>query len=237
MAHTCTCTPARRLGVLEADTQFRPSIEYEYMAVRGCDALRRPRQKSRGRQRPHSSLEDTWLTCHRQFVKELDEWDKQGGWDVLFYGDSIVEEWRCAPATLQCLCMQPWDGLLCCSSRSSAEVEAARCTAHNSATLPPILLSKCARFGEGAPVRKACRGSQHGHSHWHGKVWVTMVDIGWLMPWVPCRGTFLGAPWGPFHDVRKVWDEFFGRKPYRAHSMGIASKTPLLMYLERFPST
>ncbi len=41
-------------------------------------------------------MEDTWLTCHRQFVKELDEWDKQGGWDVLFYGDSIVEEWRCA---------------------------------------------------------------------------------------------------------------------------------------------
>ena len=34
----------------------------------------------------------------------------------------------------------------------------------------------------------------------------------------------MGAPWGPFHDVRKVWDEFFGRKPYRAHSMGIASK-------------
>ena len=41
-----------------------------------------------------------------------------------------------------------------------------------------------------------------------------------------CRGTFLGAPWGPFHDVRKVWDDYFGRKSYRAHSMGIASKTP-----------
>lgn len=42
-----------------------------------------------------------------------------------------------------------------------------------------------------------------------------------------CRGTFLGAPWGPFHDVRKVWDEFFGRKPYTAHSMGIASAFPV----------
>ena len=41
-----------------------------------------------------------------------------------------------------------------------------------------------------------------------------------------CRGTFLGAPWGPFHDVRKVWDDYFGRKSYRAHSMGIASKAP-----------
>ena len=33
----------------------------------------------------------------------------------------------------------------------------------------------------------------------------------------------MGAPWGPFHGVRKVWDEYFGHKPYRAHSMGIAS--------------
>ena len=41
-----------------------------------------------------------------------------------------------------------------------------------------------------------------------------------------CRGTFLGAPWGPFHDVRKVWDDYFGRKSYRAHSMGIASEAP-----------
>ena len=55
---------------------------------------RRGRQKAGRRQRHHSTVEDTWLTCHRQFVKELDEWDKQGGWDVLFYGDSIVEEWR-----------------------------------------------------------------------------------------------------------------------------------------------
>lgn len=65
---------------------------------------RRPRQKSGRRQRHHSSVEDTWLTCHRQFVKELDEWDKEGGWDVLFYGDSIVEEWRCVHK-LQSLCL------------------------------------------------------------------------------------------------------------------------------------
>lgn len=35
--------------------------------------------------------------------------------------------------------------------------------------------------------------------------------------------------------MRKVWDEFFGRKPYRAHSMGIASESlisiPLLTLL------
>ena len=59
----------------------------------------RPRQKGGRKKRHHNTVEDTWLTCHRQFVKELDEWDKQGGWDVLFYGDSIVEEWRCVLST------------------------------------------------------------------------------------------------------------------------------------------
>lgn len=34
----------------------------------------------------------------------------------------------------------------------------------------------------------------------------------------------MGAPWGPFHDVRKIWDEYFGHRPYKAHSMGIASE-------------
>ena len=57
----------------------------------------RPRAKGSGRrQRHHNTAEDTWLTCHRQLVKDLDEWDKQGGWDVLFYGDSIIEEWQYA---------------------------------------------------------------------------------------------------------------------------------------------
>ena len=64
-------------------------------------AWRRARQKTLRRQRHHSTVEDTWLTCHRQFVKELDEWDKQGGWDVLFYGDSIVEEWRCVTCPVE----------------------------------------------------------------------------------------------------------------------------------------
>lgn len=38
----------------------------------------------------------------------------------------------------------------------------------------------------------------------------------------------MGAAWGPFRDVLKVWDEYFARKPYKAHSMGIAS-APLLL--------
>ncbi|BDA44584.1 probable platelet-activating factor acetylhydrolase IB subunit beta at C-terminar half [Coccomyxa sp. Obi] len=106
-------------------------------AAAGSEAAHRHTEQSHGagrhssrRSRHHNSVEDTWLLCHQRYLKETAEVDKHGGWDVLFYGDSIIEEWR---------------------------------------------------------------------------------------------GTFLGAPWGPFYDVRKVWDEFFGRKPYTAHSMGIAS--------------
>ena len=42
----------------------------------------------------------------------------------------------------------------------------------------------------------------------------------------------MGAPWGPFHDVRNIWEEYFARKPYKAHSMGIASRL-----LNTMPST
>lgn len=38
------------------------------------------------------------------------------------------------------------------------------------------------------------------------------------------RGTFLGAPWGAFADVKKVWSEFFETKPYKAQAFGIAGE-------------
>ena len=41
------------------------------------------------------------------------------------------------------------------------------------------------------------------------------------------RGTFLGAAWGPFADVRKVWMEFFESKPYKANAFGIAGELSL----------
>ena len=43
-----------------------------------------------------------------------------------------------------------------------------------------------------------------------------------------CRGTFLGAPWGPFSDVKKVWAEFFASKPYTSLPLGIAGDFFLL---------
>ncbi|BDA51571.1 probable platelet-activating factor acetylhydrolase IB subunit beta [Coccomyxa sp. Obi] len=36
------------------------------------------------------------------------------------------------------------------------------------------------------------------------------------------RGTFLGAPWGPFADVKKVWSEVFASRPYTSLALGIA---------------
>jgi hypothetical protein len=36
----------------------------------------------------------------------------------------------------------------------------------------------------------------------------------------------LGAPWGAFADVKKVWAEFFETKPYKAQAFGIAGEHP-----------
>lgn len=48
-----------------------------------------------------------------------------------------------------------------------------------------------------------------------------------------CRGTFLGAPWGPFSDVKKVWAEFFASKPYTSLALGIAGDL-LLAYFHQY---
>lgn len=40
------------------------------------------------------SVEDSWLQVHQRYLKEVTGAEDRGGWDVLFYGDSIVEEWR-----------------------------------------------------------------------------------------------------------------------------------------------
>ncbi len=34
------------------------------------------------------------MLVHQRYVKEVADAEKHGGWDVVFYGDSIVEEWR-----------------------------------------------------------------------------------------------------------------------------------------------
>ena len=46
------------------------------------------------RPRRHGSMEEAWLAAHRQYVREAYEVDRKGAWDVIFYGDSIIEEWR-----------------------------------------------------------------------------------------------------------------------------------------------
>lgn len=57
----------------------------------------------RQRGQAQTTAEGTWLTLHRRFVKEAYEVDRTGTWDVVFYGDSIIEEWRCdAPHGILC---------------------------------------------------------------------------------------------------------------------------------------
>ncbi len=45
-----------------------------------------------------------------------------------------------------------------------------------------------------------------------------------------CRGTFLGAPWGPFSDVKEVWSEIFASKPYTCIPLGIAGIPSFCFY-------
>ena len=54
------------------------------------------------RPRRHGSMEEAWLAAHRQYVREAYEVDRKGAWDVVFYGDSIIEEWRCARQQALC---------------------------------------------------------------------------------------------------------------------------------------
>ena len=39
---------------------------------------------------------------------------------------------------------------------------------------------------------------------------------------VACRGTYLGSAWSEFRQVKEVWEEVFGGKPYSTHTLAIS---------------
>lgn len=49
----------------------------------------------RRRRRKGKGQDEAWLQHHQQLVKEVEEADKGSGFDVIFYGDSIMESTRC----------------------------------------------------------------------------------------------------------------------------------------------
>ncbi|EIE23771.1 SGNH hydrolase [Coccomyxa subellipsoidea C-169] len=57
------------------------------------------RRMLRRQKQHHHSVEDEWLKVHRRYVEEMEAAESAAGrgWDVLFYGDSIMEEWRWDP--------------------------------------------------------------------------------------------------------------------------------------------
>ncbi|KAK9905658.1 hypothetical protein WJX75_004011 [Coccomyxa subellipsoidea] len=70
-------------GVVEGNAQPAAVLESNRRMLR--------RQKQH-----HHSVEDEWLKVHRRYVEEMEAAESATGrgWDVLFYGDSIMEEWR-----------------------------------------------------------------------------------------------------------------------------------------------
>lgn len=48
----------------------------------------------RRRRRRGKGQDEAWLQHHQQLVKEVEEADRKSGFDVLFYGDSIMESTR-----------------------------------------------------------------------------------------------------------------------------------------------
>jgi hypothetical protein len=168
------------------------------------------------RPRRQGSVEETWLAAHRRYVREAYEVERKGAWDVVFYGDSIVEEWRCETLGLSGALLPTcgWVPAGCwrpgCPPPSACACQLPRHCLTRSSHGPPGRLGRADR----------CRDTHLACTEL-AETLLTRCHGG-----VQCRGTFMGAPWGPFHGVRKVWDEYFGHKPYRAHSMGIASEFP-----------
>ena len=74
----------------------RPKMKLDENSHGGMRHLAR-RQRGQGQ----TTAEGTWLGLHRRFVKEAYEVDRTGTWDVVFYGDSIIEEWRCVGPTIK----------------------------------------------------------------------------------------------------------------------------------------
>ena len=126
------------------------------------------------------SLTRVCMQLGRRYVEEL---EKSKDLDVLFYGDSIIEEWRCAG--------HPWERLV-------------------------LLIPQPVRSG-GPAIVTGSSSELDGASPS-----ISSLKTGWGC--CATRGTFLGATWGPFADVKKVWQEYFESKPYRAQAFGIAGE-------------
>jgi hypothetical protein len=65
----------------------------------GCgNGLRSRRLLERKRRRQGRGQDEAWLQLHQKLVGEVEAADKAStGFDVVFYGDSIIESTRCAP--------------------------------------------------------------------------------------------------------------------------------------------
>lgn len=64
-------------------------MEVQKLQATGSRSLLQRRRRRRGK-----GQDEAWLQHHQQLVKEVEEADKGSGFDVIFYGDSIMESTR-----------------------------------------------------------------------------------------------------------------------------------------------
>ena len=130
------------------------------------------------RRRRGGTIEEKWVKMHEQLARELNAADEGKGYDVLFYGDSILESTRCA--ALQ--------------RRTSGSTSSGACS-----------------------MASRCMSSCPLH----------MTQMYRCSAMLPCRGTYLGAMWSEFRQVKEVWEELFAGKPYTTHTLAISGASTL----------
>ncbi|CAL8467129.1 g6665 [Coccomyxa elongata] len=74
---------------VEAGITGIPGVEVQKLQAAGLRSLLQRRRRRRGK-----GQDEAWLQHHHQLVKEVEEADKGSGFDVIFYGDSIMESTR-----------------------------------------------------------------------------------------------------------------------------------------------
>ncbi len=71
-----------------------PSKEARPGNQAGATVLQRRHALDAKRRRRGSTTEEKWVKMHEQLARELNAADEGKGFDVLFYGDSILESTR-----------------------------------------------------------------------------------------------------------------------------------------------
>lgn len=189
----------------------KPFAGGEGLAGRGLQQRARQRRHGRGQ-------DDKWLKHHLQLVQELEQANQGEGFDVLFYGDSIMESTRqgtlsrrslCYPARLE-PCLHPLDTSTFrpVSTLLTFNMRRLSCMRHGDAACKCHIMTLF-KDAEGCGSCSLTRLRGAG-----GCIRRVIMHA--------CRGTLSGGAWTDFQPVKQAWDEAFADKPYTTHALAFA---------------